>query len=122
MPPDEYFPDDHRRNKALEKVTHLIIIVPRLVKNISDPIKSGHHSIGVMPANEQYITMKQYEQVSQICEPETPKSEQQRQETQYCRENFQYPGKIIVRVYGRDDQPGEEQDDQKYILFHLTKI
>ena len=66
--------------------------------------------------------MHQYHTINKKSKLKALISERQYYKTNYCGENFQYPGKIIVRVYGGANKADEEDDDQQEMFFQLMRV
>jgi len=63
--------------------------------------------------------MNKYKTISKISKPETFECKDQHKQTDYCGENFQYPGKVIMRTNSRADKANKKQEDKEVVLFHV---
>src|SRR5438270_9856773 len=95
-------------------MSYPVIIIPRQVKVVADPVKKRHLCIRVMPTHKQNTGMQRDERINERGELEFTIGDGQRRQGKNCRKYFQRPGEVIVRMDRRPRQHSSKSAEQKY--------
>ena len=95
----EEFTSDHRWYKSLGEVSNFIIVISRLVKDFSYPVKEGDFSVGIVSTDKEDIAVNQDEAIGEGTEGEFFICEEDNNRSDKRRKYLKYPGEIIMWVY-----------------------